>query len=488
MEAEASEQCRRCHSAAGQFRCDRRADLNLGGKDGQPVEVRPRICAFALSDSVEPMLDYRPQPPVSTAKSLDHTSAARPRVSIVVSDLSGRGAGRWGGAVRPFLLAQALQSVGYPVEIVGFSAETVGEGDRSTPTNIPLHTIPLPTAAIGPRAVGELFRHLSGDIIYAYNLKPSSFGLALVHRQLSRSRRCPVILDIDDWELSWHGGDNYRYRPSVKQRLRDLLKPRGALRNFDHPLYLQWMEGWVAQADLVTTHNGFLQRRFGGVTIPNGKDTALFDPNRYSAEASRAAYGLAAYRVLMFPGAPRPYKGVEDLLTAMDQLAQPDLKLVIVGGSPYDDYDRTLLERWPQHIIHLGKQPYAAMPRVIAAAHVVVVPQRQTSAAAAQFPLKLTDGMAMAKPILATRVGDIPEILGGCAYLAEPDNPADLAAQISAIFADYGQALAQGQQARDRCVAHYSIAAMATALDRVIQPVLGPHPRESFQLAIPPPK
>lgn len=435
--------------------------LTSAAKVGNLLGVRPLLCAFTPSEPVEPMLDSRPQHPVSKAKPIAHTSAAQPRVSIVVSDLSSKGAGRWGGAVRPFLLAQALQSAGYPVEIVGFSAE----GDRPGATDFPVHTISLSNPAPGPRAVEALFRQLTGDIIYAYKLKPSSFGLALLHRQLSRSHhRRPVILDIDDWELSWHGGENYRYRPSPKQLARDLLNPRGALRHLDHPLYLQWLEGWVAQADLVTSHNGFLQRRFGGVTIPNGKDTALFDPDRYSPEASRAAYGLSNYRVLMFPGAPRPYKGVEDLLTAMDLLNQPDLKLVIVGGSPYDDYDRTLLDRWPQHIIHLGKQPYAEMPRVIAAAHAVVVPQRQTPAAAAQFPLKLTDGMAMAKPILATRVGDIPEILSDCGYLAEPDNPADLAAEIRAIFADFPQAQALGIRARVRCCEHYSIAAMASQL------------------------
>ncbi|MGB6017345.1 MAG: glycosyltransferase family 4 protein, partial [Nodosilinea sp.] len=298
----------------------------------------------------------------------------RPKVSILVSDLSSQGAGRWGGAVRPFLLAQALQSRGYPVEIVGFSAV----GDRLTlPADIPLCTIPLTTPTLRPRAAVKLIRHLNGDIIYAYKLKPSSFGLALLHRQLSRqisrSRpRRPVILDIDDWELSWHGGDDYRYRPNPRQRLRDLLKSEGALRNPDHPLYLQWIERLVAKADLVTTHNSFLQRRFGGVSIPNGKDTELFNPDRYDAEASRAAYNLSGYRVLMFPGAPRPYKGVEDLLAALDILDQPDLKLVIVGGSPYDDYDRTLIDRWGHRIIHLGKQPYQEMPRVIAAAHVVV--------------------------------------------------------------------------------------------------------------------
>ncbi|MBW4484148.1 MAG: glycosyltransferase family 4 protein [Tildeniella torsiva UHER 1998/13D] len=383
--------------------------------------------------------------------------------------MSSQGAGRWGGAVRPFLLGQALQTMGYPVEMVGFSTE--GEGSRLGPApshaaEISLHTIPIPSPYLGPRAIGQLFERLSGDIIYAYKLKPSSFGLALAYRL--RHHR-PVILDIDDWELSWHGGDRYRYRPSAQQLARDVLKSNGALRNLDHPLYLQWIERLVAQADLVTTHNSFLQQRFGGTIIPNGKDTELFNPDRYSPDASRAAYGLADYRVLMFPGAPRPYKGVEDLLTAMDILDEPDLKLVIVGGSPYDDYDRTLLDRWPQHIIHLGKQPYADMPKVIAAAHLIVVPQRQTPAAQAQFPLKLTDGMAMAKPILATRVGDIPTILNGCGYLVDADAPEQLAAQITAIFANYDQALELGRRARDRTLTHYSLAAMGTALHQAIQ-------------------
>jgi glycosyltransferase involved in cell wall biosynthesis len=435
------------------------------------------------------MLDQRPSPMPRVNSPSGDSWTEQPKVSILVSDLSSRGAGRWNGAVRPFLLGQALQSIGYPVEIVGFSTEgnaepqtasesvpatempqTISVPSRVRPTtDIPIRTIPLATSAPGPRAVGELFGHLSGDIIYAYKLKPSSFGLALLHRQISRSRpRRPLLLDIDDWELSWHGGDDYRYRPHPRQLARDLLKSGGALRNPDHPLYLRWLERLVVNADLVTTHNNFLQRRFGGVKIPNGKDTELFNPDRYDAEASRTAYGLSDYRVLMFPGAPRPYKGVEDLLTAMDLLDEPDLKLVIVGGSPYDNYDRTLLERWPQHIIHLGKQPYAEMPRVIAAAHIIVVPQRQTAAAQAQFPLKLTDGMAMAKPILATRVGDIPEILADTGYLAEPNSPADLAAQIQAIFADWPKAQAQGQRARARCCKHYSITAMAAQLDHLL--------------------
>lgn len=388
------------------------------------------------------------------------------KVSILVSDLSSRGAGRWAGAVRPFLLADALQTAGHRPEIIGFSTET----DTPHPaTNWPLRVIPLNPGLGVWSGVGAMLAALDGDVIYAYKLKPGSFGLALLARWRQGT---PVILDIDDWELSWHGGDQWRYPLGAKQLYRDLLKPGGALRNPDHPLYLKWMETTVDRADHITTHNQFLQQRFGGTYLPNGKNGHLFDPEPYNADACRADLGLSAYKVLMFPGAPRPYKGVEDLLTAIAALNDPALRLVIVGGSPYDDYDAYLHQHWGQWLIQLPKVAYSAMPKHIAAAHVVVIPQRDDPATLAQFPLKLTDGMAMAKPILTTTVGDIPTILGDTGYLVPPSDPVALGAAIQQIFADYGAALQRGQRARERCQQHYSIDTMATILQPVLQSVL----------------
>ena len=171
----------------------------------------------------------------------------------------------------------------------------------------------------------------------------------------------------------------------------------------------------------------------------------------------------------MFPGAPRPYKGVEDVLIALENLNQPDLRLVIVGGSPYDDYDRQLTEKWGRWIISMAKYPATVMPEIVAAAHIIVVPQRDTPEAKAQFPLKLTDGMAMAKPIIATKVGDIPEIVGDTGYLVEPSSPEQIAAQIELIFNDLTAANSQGIKARERCIKYYSIDAMATILPDLIK-------------------
>jgi glycosyltransferase involved in cell wall biosynthesis len=379
------------------------------------------------------------------------------KFSLVVSDLSG------GGSVRAFLLAQVLQSLNYQVEIVGFIYGK--ELYAIPPSGIPIVSVAgtkYPEFFISSR---QLLQKLDGDIIYAIKPKPTSFGVSLL-KKFSSGR--PLLLDMDDWELSWHGGENLKYRPSPKQFYRDIFKRNGALRFPDHPLYLQWMESLVAKADTVTIDTQFLKERFGGVYVPNGKDTAMFDPDKYNPKASRERYGLSGYRILMFPGAPRPHKGVEDVLMALDRLNQPDLRLVIVGGNPYDDYDDKLIEKWGRWIIKLPKTPVEVMPEIVAAAHIVVVPQRDTLTARAQFPLKLSDGMAMGKPVLSTRVGDIPEILGETGYLVDPDCPEQIAEQIQLIFENLDSANERGLKARERCIEKYSIQTMASTLSQVI--------------------
>jgi glycosyltransferase involved in cell wall biosynthesis len=381
-----------------------------------------------------------------------------PKISLLVWNLSTND-----GAIRASLLSAALQQLGYQVEICGFLWGD--EVYKAMPTDLNVHGVNVKQQGNAFKSVKALLDKIEGDIIYAIKPQLGSFGVALLKRMMTRR---PVIVDIDDWELSWHGGDDWHYRPHPKQLLRDVLKQNGALRRPDHPLYLHWMEQLVPQANAITVHTHFLQQRFGGISVPNGKDIHLFDPQKYDAAASRSKYGLSEYRVLMFPGAPRPYKGLEDVLAALEQLQQPDLRLVIVGGSPYDDYDQQLLQQWGQWLIKLPRQSAEKMPEIVAAAHVVVLPQRDSAATRAQFPLKITDGMAMAKPVIASRVGDIPEILGGTGYLVDPSSPEQLAAQIQWVFDHFDQAIAQGQKARDRCIKHYSIDSMASILSTLI--------------------
>ena len=78
----------------------------------------------------------------------------------------------------------------------------------------------------------------------------------------------------------------------------------------------------------------------------------------------------------------------------------------------------------------------------------------------------------MAKPIIATRVGDIPNILNQSGYFVDPGSPGQIAEKISYLFTHREEAAQKGQLARDRCIAHYSTAKMGEILNQVLRSVV----------------
>jgi glycosyltransferase involved in cell wall biosynthesis len=384
----------------------------------------------------------------------------RKKISVLAPDLSG------GGSTRVYLLAEVLQKLNYEVKVLGFAfRQPLYPPPPSHLTVEWISGCDYPQFII---ATWKLLQKIDGDIIYAVKPRPTSLGIALLKRLQTHK---PVILDIDDWEMSWFGGDYWGYHPTPKQFLRDSLKKDGVLRNPQYQLYLKWTQNLIKYADAITINTNFLKDKYGGTYLPHGKDTYRFDPDKFSPEKSREKYGFSNDKILMFPGTVRPHKGIEDILTAMDLLNREDLKLVLVGGRVIEDgYVDRLINKWQRWIIKLPQQPIEKMPEIIAAAHVIVVPQQLTKTSQAQFPIKLTDGMAMAKPILATKVGDIPEILGETGYLVDPGSPEQLANKIDWIFNHLEEAEIKGQQARERCIKNYSIESMATILSEIIEP------------------
>jgi glycosyltransferase involved in cell wall biosynthesis len=172
----------------------------------------------------------------------------------------------------------------------------------------------------------------------------------------------------------------------------------------------------------------------------------------------------------MFPGTPRAHKGLEDILVAIESLQNPNVRLVLVGGrSSNDPYVAELIERWGRWIVRLPAFSTEIMPEVVAGAHVVVIPQRDTSVACAQFPMKLTDAMAMAKPILTTTVGDIPEILDGTGYMVEPSSPEELAEMLAHILENLQSAQNHAMKARKRFIKNFSLDVVGPALSAVIE-------------------
>jgi glycosyltransferase involved in cell wall biosynthesis len=293
-----------------------------------------------------------------------------------------------------------------------------------------------------------LLRAIEGDIVYASKPRPTSFGVGLLKRLVADR---PLLLDIDDWELGFF------YRSGAWGRL-------GRFLNLANPNGLPWtwvMERLVPLASGLTVASRFLEARFGGTLIPHVRDTALWAPDRFDRTAARTALGVRDQRVVMFLGTARAYKGVEDLLEAMRLLDRPEVVLALVGAG----------RQWarPPSVIATDPIPFDAVPRYLVAADVVAVPQRATSDTLGQVPAKIFDALALARPVVSTRVSMIPEILDGCGLLVPPGDPKALAGAIGRLLGDPALARALGDRGRVRCETLYSFAAARAKLFPLVE-------------------
>lgn len=378
------------------------------------------------------------------------------RVRVLVPDVSA------GGMSRAYALALVAAQLGHDVEIRGPAIQ----GSEVYPEPPPGLSVRPFRSLIrdGLLATGDTAGGV--DVLIAVKPQPGSLGVAL--RQRSQSG-APILLDIDDWEPVGFGVGG-RQAPSVADRARGLFRSARRLGDPNHSVYNRWIQRFVHRADAITAPTRVLAEKFGATLLPQARDTEVFDPSHFNAEACRRALGLEGLGVLLFPGTPRPHKGLEDVLLALERIGRPEWRLVVAGGRE-TAFAKEFAEREKRWLIELPRRPAHAMPAVVAAAHLVVVPQRDVAAARSQFPIKLTDAMAMAKPILTTQVGDVPEIVGDTAYLVEPSDPEQLAGAIEEIFANPAAAALQGERARKRCVERYSLEAVGRSLAPILEDV-----------------
>jgi glycosyltransferase involved in cell wall biosynthesis len=80
--------------------------------------------------------------------------------------------------------------------------------------------------------------------------------------------------------------------------------------------------------------------------------------------------------------------------------------------------------------------------------------------------------MAMAKPIIATAVSDLPEILSGCGWVVAPGNPAALAEAIEFVLHNPDLTAEMGRKAREKCKDKYSSDAMEGTLVTIFRQYL----------------
>ena len=207
--------------------------------------------------------------------------------------------------------------------------------------------------------------------------------------------------------------------------------------------------------------------------IPNSVDTERFRPPVSAAEklAIRETLGipLAAF-VVVYTGRLVDYKGVPLLLRVWQaaHAAYGECRLLLVGGGGLDMHncETALRDFVREHglgetVIFTGSVD--DVRSYLQASDVFVLPTEREA-----FGISLIEAMSCALPVIATRVGGIPDILQdsaeGC--LVDPADFRQLRNSLDRLFGDEGLRRRMGERARKSALQRYSEPAV---LERYLQ-------------------
>jgi len=188
-------------------------------------------------------------------------------------------------------------------------------------------------------------------------------------------------------------------------------------------------------------------------TIPLGVDPEVFVPPTTPRVPGR---------IVCVASADMPLKGVSHLLEAVAKLrTELAVELVLVtklaaGGASERAIEQLAIGDVVRTVSGIDDQELAAL---LGSAEVAAVPSRYEG-----FSLPAVEAMACGTPLVASRAGALPEVIGAdgeCGLLVEPGDSEALAGALATLLADAQRRGRMGAAGRARVLRRYSWAAVA---------------------------
>ncbi|MBN2473647.1 MAG: glycosyltransferase [Pirellulales bacterium] len=190
--------------------------------------------------------------------------------------------------------------------------------------------------------------------------------------------------------------------------------------------------------------------------IPNGVDVEQFHPRWRSAELL-AELGLAPDTpVVGIVAALRPEKNHELFLQVAARVRRriPRARFLVIGDGRRREPLVAMARQssLDEAVRFLGSRSDVA--DLLSLIDVFVLTSHMEA-----NPISILEAMASEKPVVAPRVGSIPEAVidGRTGYLAESGNAEEIAARVAALLSDREAAAAMGRAGREQVIARWSI-------------------------------
>jgi N-acetyl-alpha-D-glucosaminyl L-malate synthase BshA len=302
----------------------------------------------------------------------------------------------------------------------------------------PDYTLPLAVK------MSEVGRQEELDIFHAHYAVPHATAAFLASEMIGKS--APKIV------TTLHGTDT------------TLLGP--------NPQYRAAIEHALLHSDAVTTVSASLRQQTEETfqlreqihVIPN-----FFTPRAptKSREEVRRELGISDEFLVVHMSNLRPVKRIDLLLRVLASTANRDrIRLLILAGGPFAPYEPLLDELGLRGRV-IVKEDAAAVENYLPAADAGLYTSENES-----FGLSILETLFFGKPVVAFRIGGIPEVVDDAAYLHEFGDIAGMASSLDALVESPDVASKLGERGRARAEKYFTAANIVPQYEAVYREVI----------------
>jgi N-acetyl-alpha-D-glucosaminyl L-malate synthase BshA len=280
------------------------------------------------------------------------------------------------------------------------------------------------------------------DLVHVHYAIPHSVSAYLAREMLKHVRYLPVVTTLHGTDITLVGRD---------------------------PSFLPITRFGIEQSDAVTAISRYLREATHKAFCPDCEIKVIYNfidadyYRRRPSEEVRQSLAHAGERIILHVSTFRPIKRISDcieIIAGMKKFeagsdGRSGVKLVMCGDGPERADAEALAVRLgvTDSVKFVGKQPQEQVRDYLSVADLLLLPSQTES-----FGLTALEAMACEVPVIATRVGGIPELVedGGCGYLFEIGDVEAMSAASLRVLNDDAERERLGRRGREIAVSRFT--------------------------------
>lgn len=300
-------------------------------------------------------------------------------------------------------------------------------------------------------AIHDVARHHGLDLVHVHYALPHATSAWMAREMYAEYDRLPVVTTLHGTDITIVG---------------------------QHPSLHSITRFSILRSDAVTAVSGFLARETAeSFQVPEERIRVIpnfVDTDRYRREGKpchRSALAPEGERILMHISNFRPVKRVQDAVEVLARVtARVPSRLVFIGDGPERVRAQTRAEDLgvKDRVLFLGKSP--SVDELLPCADLFLLPSESES-----FGLAALEAMACGVPVVASRVGGVPEVVedGVSGHLAEPGDVEAMAEAALGTLEDDERWRRMSRAARGVAVERFSAERVVPRYEALYREVLG---------------